>query len=68
MAEPEIYEIKRIEFMGKDGMPILLQTKNGPCPLLAVANVLLLSGKLELPQGQAEISLDVLTQAIAEKM
>ncbi len=37
----DIYVIKWIEF-NHERLPILLQNKNGPCPLLALANILLL--------------------------
>ena len=36
---------------GKDGGSIVLQNVNGPCPLLAAVNCLVLRGALELPAG-----------------
>ena len=37
------YRTKRITYYGNE-LPILMQNENGPCPLLALANVLLLRG------------------------
>ena len=34
-------------FIGKK-VPIVTQNQNGPCPLIAIINVLLLSGKITL--------------------
>ena len=40
---PRAYEIKVIEWSeSKDRIPILLQDKNGPCPLIALVNTLVL--------------------------
>lgn len=44
------YRVKQINFGGRT-YPILLQDVNGPCPILAIANVLLLRGQLKLPAG-----------------
>jgi hypothetical protein len=37
------FRLKAIGFGGRN-VPILAQNENGPCPLLAIANVLLLRG------------------------
>jgi hypothetical protein len=42
------YRLKTIRFRNRD-VKILLQNENGPCPLLAAANVLLLEGSIVLP-------------------
>jgi len=39
------YPVKWIEF-NHEQLPILLQNANGPCPLLALANVLFLRKKV----------------------
>jgi ubiquitin carboxyl-terminal hydrolase MINDY-1/2 len=41
MAESSTYKVKPIVFKGRR-VPIVCQNVNGPCPLLALANVLLL--------------------------
>lgn len=42
------YRLKTVSYLGFN-RKILLQNENGPCPLLACANALLLRGVLELP-------------------
>lgn len=42
-----VYQIKWIEFKSNK-VPVITQNENGPCPLLAVMNVLLLQGKVKL--------------------
>ena len=42
-----IYIVKWIEF-NHQRLPILLQNVNGPCPLLAIANILLLRKKVNI--------------------
>lgn len=41
------FAVKSVEFMGRK-VNILLQNNNGPCPLIAIANILLLQGKIKL--------------------
>ena len=50
---------------------ILLQNENGPCPLLAAANALLLKKEIELPSnciGASVIKIDELINVLAEKV
>lgn len=42
----DIYLVKWIEF-NRERLPILLQNINGPCPLLALANILLLRKRVK---------------------
>lgn len=42
----DTYLIKWIEF-NHSRVPILLQNRNGPCPLLAIANILLLRNRVK---------------------
>eukprot|EP00551_Chaetoceros_affinis_P010476 CAMPEP_0203664732 /NCGR_PEP_ID=MMETSP0090-20130426/2085_1 /ASSEMBLY_ACC=CAM_ASM_001088 /TAXON_ID=426623 /ORGANISM="Chaetoceros affinis, Strain CCMP159" /LENGTH=504 /DNA_ID=CAMNT_0050528073 /DNA_START=78 /DNA_END=1593 /DNA_ORIENTATION=- len=44
------YSLKSVWFKDRN-KKILLQNENGPCPLLAAANVLLLSSKITLPES-----------------
>ncbi|VDK46572.1 unnamed protein product [Gongylonema pulchrum] len=37
------------------GFAIVMQNENGPCPLLAVVNVLLLRGQISLPHGSTQV-------------
>jgi ubiquitin carboxyl-terminal hydrolase MINDY-1/2 len=61
-----IYALKRVPFAGRD-VTIVLQADNGPCPLLAVANALLLRGGLSLPPGASDfVPEEVLLAAVRE--
>lgn len=56
MTKDELsYKTKYISYKGKESV-ILLQDVNGPCPILAIANVLLLNDRLKLPPGVDEVS------------
>ena len=50
-----IYHLKWFEWKGIQ-TPIITQNENGPCPLLAIANVLILARKIEFPPMQQIIS------------
>lgn len=54
-AEPMTYTIKTILFM-KRRVPIMMQNQNGPCPLLALANILLLRNQIQLSPDAPSIS------------
>jgi hypothetical protein len=48
-----------------------MQNENGPCPLLAAANVLLLKGSISLPSnfiGAGVVTIDQLVNVLAEKI
>ncbi|EER14178.1 hypothetical protein, conserved [Perkinsus marinus ATCC 50983] len=64
---PKHYRIKHTEFLGSE-RSFLLQSENGPCPLLAVANVLLLRNELQLHKDMSSISFDDLVSRIANVM
>lgn len=44
------------------------QDVNGPCPLIAVANVLLLRGRASLPPGVGEVGQERLVALVAEAL
>ena len=54
-TEPSLYHLKWINWKGEQ-TPIVTQNENGPCPLLAIANVLILARKIILPVMQQVIS------------
>jgi hypothetical protein len=43
-----------------------MQNLNGPCPLLAIANILLLRNCIEIPESAARISTDDLLALVAD--
>merc|ERR1711971_463383 len=53
--------------MGKK-TPIITQNYNGPCPMLAITNVLLLRGKISLPEGCEVVSSEQLLENLADTM
>ncbi|XP_010907483.1 uncharacterized protein [Elaeis guineensis] len=67
-AEAEVvYKTKVIQFLGRS-TPIILQNDNGPCPLLAICNVLLLRNNLNLSLDVSEVSLQKLLSLVAERL
>ena len=45
--ESQVYSVKWITYNGKT-VPIILQNENGPCPLIAIANILFLKQIIQL--------------------
>ena len=46
----DVYEVKHVQCRGRD-VHVVVQNANGPCPLLAMANVLSLRGSLDVRGG-----------------
>lgn len=59
------YRIKRIRF-GDIGAAIVLQNVNGPCPLLALSNALLLRGVIDLHPDRSFADEQHLVQLLSE--
>ncbi|KAA6427861.1 MAG: NF-E2 inducible, partial [Trebouxia sp. A1-2] len=59
-----VYKLKRIDFFGRK-VPIALQNENGPCPLLAIANILLLKKQIVLPEQAPDVSQSRLVSLVA---
>ncbi|XP_033638864.1 ubiquitin carboxyl-terminal hydrolase MINDY-2-like [Asterias rubens] len=49
LPSEQAYHVKWIKWRGTS-MPIITQNENGPCPLIAIVNVLLLRGTVHIPQ------------------
>lgn len=63
------YGIKQIKFFGEE-RSILVQNENGPCPLLALCNVLLLRNAITLPQrslGTGSVTFCDLVEILSNK-
>jgi len=60
-----VYHVKWIKFRGSQ-TPIVMQNQNGPCPLLAIVNVLLLQGKIKLTSSTDLVASDQLMAYIAD--
>lgn len=62
--DPDVYSIKTIPFLNRE-VTIIMQNMNGPCPLLAIANALLLRGTMKnIPSST--ISNDHLLHLVAD--
>ncbi|XP_060207178.1 uncharacterized protein LOC132634990 [Lycium barbarum] len=61
------HRTKVIQFLGRT-TPIILQNDNGPCPLLAICNVLLLKNNLNLSPDIPEVSQEKLLSLVAERL
>lgn len=61
------HKTKLIQFFGRK-TPIILQNDNGPCPLLAICNVLLLRNQLTLSSDWVEVSQEKLLSLVAERL
>lgn len=57
------YSVKWINFINRK-VPILLQNKSGPCPLLCITNILLLRNQLHIDRKVKKISQKVLESKI----
>ena len=60
------YKLKPLTLPDGRRLPIVLQAANGPCPLLAIANVLLLRGQITLPVNAPDVS-EVIMHACPEQ-
>lgn len=63
----QTYRLKRIRYHDKE-LPILMQNENGPCPLLAIANVLQLRGELKIHPDRSEVTFSELATLLGERM
>ena len=58
------HKVKVITFLGRD-VPIVMQNENGPCPLLALSNILLLRNQIRLSRDIPEVSQEHLLSLVA---
>ena len=64
-ALESLYHIKWIKWKGIN-TPIITQNENGPCPLLAIVNILLLQRRINLPPQQTFITSGQLMEYIGD--
>ena len=68
----DVFAIKQVKYVrsgasqSPDTVGVLLQAENGPCPLIAVFNILLLRGNLSLPAGAGEVPASRVVAMLAE--
>ena len=61
------FDLKTIDFFGRQ-CTILCQNENGPCPLLAIANVLILQNKIHFHPERCRVMLDELVEVVANSI
>ena len=59
------FQLKLISLFNRQTL-IIMQNENGPCPLIAVANVLLLRGNISIHSDHSVITLNRLIEIIAD--
>ncbi|XP_015247321.1 PREDICTED: protein FAM63B [Cyprinodon variegatus] len=64
-AGQSIYHIKWIKWR-EENTPIITQNENGPCPLLAIMNVLLLAWKVKIPPMMEIITAEQLMEYLGD--
>jgi len=65
--DENIYSLKWISFNSKE-TPIVLQNRNGQCPLIAIANILLLRNKMKLPDDLDYVTNSTLIHHIGDAL
>ncbi|XP_029001185.1 ubiquitin carboxyl-terminal hydrolase MINDY-2 isoform X2 [Betta splendens] len=65
VAGQSIYHIKWIKWR-EENTPIITQNENGPCPLLAIMNVLLLAWKVKMPPMMEIITAEQLMEYLGD--
>ncbi|VDO05556.1 unnamed protein product [Rodentolepis nana] len=65
--DSSVHQIKWLQFEGTR-VPIITQNENGPCPMIAITNVLLLRGKISLPKDHEIVSSDLIIQTLSEEL
>lgn len=61
------YQVRDVKFLGSTRR-VLMQSANGPCPLLAACNVLLLRNQLELHRGARFVDFEDLIGRLTNRM
>ncbi|KAM3213064.1 hypothetical protein ACQJBY_065841 [Aegilops geniculata] len=62
-----MHKTRAVDFLGRR-TPIVYQNDNGPCPLLAICNVLLLKNVISLNPDEGEVSQQKLLSLVADRL
>ncbi|KAM7540047.1 hypothetical protein Aperf_G00000040456 [Anoplocephala perfoliata] len=65
--DSSVHQIKWIHFNGAK-VPVITQNENGPCPMIAITNVLLLRRKLTLPPDHEVVSSDLIIASLSDEL
>jgi hypothetical protein len=63
---PLAYQLKWISWKDDVFIPVITQNRNGPCPIIALCNVLTFKRKIRIPPGNSAIHSDELAQLLAD--
>jgi ubiquitin carboxyl-terminal hydrolase MINDY-1/2 len=63
--QPDLYRLKKITYGGQR-VSYVMQNINGPCPLLAIVNILLLTKKIAIHQDYATITYNHIVDHLKE--
>ena len=66
-ASTNVYQIKWIQWKGLS-TPIITQNRNGPCPLIAIVNILLLTRKITLSMGREYMTSEELMEYLVNTL
>lgn len=66
-SSADVFALKQVRYIERDAA-IVLQNVNGPCPLVALANVLSLRNLIQIPRGRKVIGVEELQAMVANKM
>lgn len=61
----DLYRLKKVQWNGKT-IPLVMQNINGPCPLLAICNILLLQGKIRIHTDYSMVNYEDLVGLLGE--
>ena len=65
LSENLWYHLKWIKIKGVK-TPIITQNENGPCPLIAIMNVLILKGRIQIPSMMEIITANQLMEYLGD--
>ena len=63
--KPDLYRLKKIPYQGKR-ISYVMQNINGPCPLIAIANILILSNQMSIHEDYGTITYAHLVEIIKD--
>ncbi|KJE90369.1 hypothetical protein CAOG_001694 [Capsaspora owczarzaki ATCC 30864] len=64
----DVYVVKRVPFRGREQVGVVTQNRNGPCPLLAICNVLLLAGRIHIHPDMRVVTYEYLCTLLGDEI
>ena len=63
----EQYRLKKVQIKGKT-IPLVMQNVNGPCPLIAISNILLLQQKISIHTDYSMVDYGQLVELLGDRL